>query len=301
MSTINVKHNVTPRRSVLYMPGANTRALEKARTLACDGIIFDLEDAVAPAGKTQARENVRQAVEEGGYGHRELVVRVNGLDSPWGREDVAEIASLAIHALLFPKIESLSQIETILQAVDVAGGSHLPLWLMVETPRGILDIQTVAGGSERIQTLVMGTSDLVKELRARHTESRNNLAYALQHCVLAARSVGLDILDGVHLDFRNLESFETVCEQGRTMGFDGKTLIHPTQIEIANRVFGVASEDVAHAREVLNVWQAAQAEGRGVVELNGQLIENLHAADAERILAFAEALADREHSVSDGL
>ncbi len=294
MSTISVKHDVVPRRSVLYMPGANTRALEKARTLACDGIIFDLEDAVAPAGKTQARENVRQAVEAGGYGHRELVVRVNGLDSPWGGEDVAEIAPLSIDALLFPKIESLSQIETILHAVDVAGGSHLPLWLMVETPRGILDIQTVAGGSERIQTLVMGTSDLVKELRARHTESRNNLAYALQHCVLAARSAGLDILDGVHLDFRNLESFETVCEQGRAMGFDGKTLIHPTQIEIANRVFGVASEDVAHAREVLNVWRVAQAEGKGIVELDGQLIENLHAADAERILAFAEALADRE-------
>ncbi|MCZ6617563.1 MAG: CoA ester lyase [Gammaproteobacteria bacterium] len=285
---------VIPRRSVLYMPGANTRALEKARTLACDGIIFDLEDAVAPAGKFHARENVCQAVEEGGYGHRELVVRVNGLDSPWGSDDVRAIAPLSVDALLFPKIESFGQIENILRVVDKAGGSHVPLWLMIETPKGILDVQTVAGGSQRIQTLVMGTSDLVKELRARHTETRNNLAYALQHCVLAARSAGLDILDGVHLDFRNLNSFETVCEQGLAMGFDGKTLIHPTQIEIANRVFGVASEEIERARAVLKVWRAAQAEGKGVAELDGQLVENLHAEDAERTLKFAEALADRE-------
>ncbi|MCZ6642577.1 MAG: CoA ester lyase [Gammaproteobacteria bacterium] len=285
---------VTPRRSVLYMPGANTRALEKARSLACDGIIFDLEDAVAPASKIAARENVCRAVEEGGYGYRELVVRVNGLDSLWGADDVAAIASLSVNALLFPKIESLGQIKTILQAVDGAGGSHLPVWLMVETPRGILNIEALAGGSDRIQALVMGTSDLVKELRARHTESRNNLAYALQRCVLAARGIGLDILDGVHLDFRNLESFEVVCEQGLAMGFDGKTLIHPTQIEIANRVFGVASEDVDQARVVLNVWQVAQEAGRGVAELDGRLIENLHAADAERILEFAEALAGRD-------
>ena len=285
---------VLPRRSVLYMPGANTRALEKARSLACDGIIFDLEDAVAPASKIGARDNVRQAVEEGGYGYRELVVRVNALDSPWGADDVAAIASLSVNALLFPKIESREQIDTILRAVDHAGGGHLPLWLMIETPRGVLDIETLAGGSDRIQTLVMGTSDLVKELRARHTESRNNLTYALQHCVLAARGAGLDILDGVHLDFRNLESFETVCEQGLAMGFDGKTLIHPTQIEIANRVFGVASEDVAHAKAVLGVWQIARAQGKGVAELDGRLIENLHAADAERILEFAEALAGRD-------
>ena len=239
------------------------------------------------------RENVRQAVEEGGYGHRELVVRVNGLDSPWGADDVAAVASLPVDGLLFPKIESPAQIETIVQAVDAAGGEDLPLWLMVETPKGILNIESVAGSSTRIQTLVMGTSDLVKELRARHTESRNNLAYALQRCVLAARSAGVDILDGVHLDFRNLESFAAVCDQGRALGFDGKTLIHPTQIEIANRVFGVAAEEVARAREVLKVWQAAQASGKGVAELDGQLIENLHAADAERILQFAEALKKR--------
>lgn len=282
-----------PRRSVLYMPGANARAMEKAKGLDCDSIIFDLEDAVAPDSKSMAREQVQQAITGGGYAHRELIVRVNGLDTPWGLDDVAMAARLPVAGLLFPKLESAEQVADICRVVDAAGGSQLPLWYMLETPIGILRAEAIASASDRLAVLVMGTSDLVKELRAQHTGSRQNIAYALQHCVLIARSLGVDILDGVHLDFRNLESFALACNQGVEMGFDGKTLIHPGQVELANANFGPSLDDVEHARQVLAVWDAAQADGRGVVELDGQLIENLHAADAQRVIVFADALAAR--------
>ena len=282
-----------PRRSVLYMPGANARAMTKAKDLPCDCIIFDLEDAVAPDTKASARSQVVEAVTDGGYGYRELIVRANGLDTPWGADDVEAIASLAVDALLFPKIERIGQVEAIIQAVDAAGGGEKAIWLMIETPAGILDLRTFAGSSDRVQVLVLGTSDLVKELRAEHTEGRGNLGYALQRCVLVARSIDLDILDGVHLDFRNLDTFRGACIDAKAMGFDGKTLIHPSQIEIANEVFGIGADDLGHARAVLSVWQDAQAGGKGVAVLNGQLVENLHAAEAERTIAYAEALEGR--------
>jgi citrate lyase subunit beta/citryl-CoA lyase len=275
------------------MPGANERAMEKAKSLDCDGIIFDLEDAVAASSKAEARDKVAGVVQGGGYGYRELIVRINGLDTLWGKDDLAVAATLPVHALLFPKVESAAQVAEIVAAVDASGGSHLPIWVMIETPKGVLDVREVASASERVQCLIMGTSDLVKELRAEHTPTRSNLAFALQHCVLAAREAGVDVLDGVHLDFRNLDSFREACEQGRAMGFDGKTLIHPTQVETANEVFGYGEEAIEDARAVLEVWAAAQAEGKGVAELDGRLIENLHAAEAERVLAFAQALADR--------
>lgn len=275
------------------MPGTNQRALDKARTLPCDGVIFDLEDAVAADAKAQARSNVAAVVAAGGYGHRELVVRVNALDTPWGADDVTAMAALEIDGLLFPKVETTEQVDAIVAAVDRAGGSAVPLWVMIETPRAVLDVVRLAGHSERIRVLVMGTSDLVKELRAEHTEARLNLAYALQHCVLAARALGRDLLDGVHLDFRNQDSFRGACVQARQMGFDGKTLIHPSQIDGANEVFGFGDDAVTHARRVLDAWQSAKAAGKGVAELDGQLIENLHAAEAERVLAFARAVAER--------
>jgi citrate lyase subunit beta/citryl-CoA lyase len=282
-----------PRRSVLYMPGANARAMEKARGLSCDAIIFDLEDAVAVDAKTVAREQVAQAVRGGGYGYRELIVRVNGLDTEWGHDDVAAAVGLPVDAVLFPKVETSEQVATIIDALDAAGGNALPVWLMIETPAGVLNAREVAGASPRVGCLVMGTSDLVKELRARHTPSRSNLNFALQHSVLAARSAGVDILDGVHLDFRNAEAFRDACEQGRDMGFDGKTLIHPTQIETANEVFGYGPAEVEHARAVIAAWETAQREGKGVAVLDGQLVENLHAAEAERVLGFAAAVSDR--------
>lgn len=283
-----------PRRSVLYMPGANERAMDKARSLDCDAIIFDLEDAVATSAKAGARGAVATAVGAGGYGHRELVVRVNGLDTPWGADDLAAVAGLPIDALLFPKVESAGQVAQIEAAALAAGAPELSIWLMIETPLGVLDVRAIVEAGTRLGCLVMGTSDLVKELRATHTESRTNLDYALQHCLLAARAGGLDILDGVHLDFRNAESFRLACAQGRAMGFDGKTLIHPSQIDDANQAFGYDTDAIADARRILDAWQAAQAEGKGVAELDGRLIENLHAAEAERILAFAAALAARD-------
>lgn len=281
------------RRSVLYMPGANQRALAKARELPCDGIIFDLEDAVAVDAKALARAQVAAAIREGGYGYRELIVRVNGLDTPWGAADVAALAALPIGGMLFPKVETLAQVDRIVAAVDAAGAPGLPLWFMIETPLAVLDVRALATRTPRLACLVLGTSDLVKELRATHTPDRQNLAFALQQCVTVARACGLDVLDGVHLDFRNEASFRLACEQARAMGFDGKTLIHPTQVEPANAVFGFDEAAVAHADRVLATWRAAQAAGKGVAELDGKLIENLHAAEAERVLGFAAALASR--------
>ncbi|MFU8815134.1 MAG: HpcH/HpaI aldolase/citrate lyase family protein [Pseudomonadales bacterium] len=283
-----------PRRSVLYMPGANARALDKARSLPCDGVIFDLEDAVAADAKAAARGNVVAALQQGGYGHRELVVRVNGLDTPWGAEDIAAVAPLSVDALLFPKVETTAQIDAIVSAMDAAGAAAVPLWFMVETPLAVLDVRALASYSDRLRVLVMGTSDLVKELRAQHTEARHNLAYALQHCVLVARAAGLDLLDGVHLDFRNESGFRAACLQAREMGFDGKSLIHPGQVDAANELFGFDAAAIAHAQRVLEAWQQAQAEGKGVAVLDGKLIENLHAAEAERVLVFAAAVADRD-------
>ena len=276
-----------PRRSALYMPGANSRAMDKAKKLDCDVVIFDLEDAVAVAAKATARKQVVEQIQAGGYGRRELVVRVNGLDTPWGEDDVRACAQLPVAALLFPKVSSreyVAQISALLGDVN----AQMRAWIMIETPAAILDLEQFAG-HQCVDVLVMGTSDLVRELRASHTLDRSNLAYALQRSVAVARRSGKDILDGVHLDFRNLETFRTVCEQGKNLGFDGKTLIHPDQIAIANNVFGYSDAEHAHARAVLEVWQQAQAEGKGVAELDGQLIENLHAAEAQRVIAYYEA------------
>ncbi|MFT4584113.1 MAG: citrate lyase subunit beta/citryl-CoA lyase [Gammaproteobacteria bacterium] len=288
---------MNPRRSVLYLPGANSRALEKAQTLACDALIFDLEDAVAPTSKSLARRQVERALHNGAYGYREIVLRVNGIDTPWGRDDLALAAKINPHAVLFPKVESAGELRDLVAELDRAGGADLPVWVMIETPKSILNVESIAHASTRISALIVGTSDLTKELRARHTRSRSNLSYALQHVVLAARAARIDVIDGVHLDFRNVADFEISCTAGRDMGFDGKSLIHPSQIETANEIFGTNEYVIEHAEKVLNAWQAAIAEGRGVAELDGQLIENLHAAEAERVLEFAQALKARSKNV----
>ncbi|XOV85206.1 MAG: HpcH/HpaI aldolase/citrate lyase family protein [bacterium] len=281
-----------PRRSVLYMPGANSRAMEKARTLQCDTVIFDLEDAVAPAAKAQARQQVADAVRQGGYGYRELIVRGNGLDTHWGVQDIAELAALNIDGMLFPKVESLAQVNEIVEKINAAGAPDLPVWVMVETPQGVMDLATFAG-HPRVCALVMGTSDLVKELRAVHQPERQNIAFALQYCLLVARRFGREIFDGVHLDFKDSASFRDACRSGREMGFDGKTLIHPDQIDIANEVFGYSEAEVAHAHQLLEVWNEALAAGKGVAVLDGKLVENLHADEAQRVVTFAQAIAAR--------
>ncbi len=282
-----------PRRSVLYMPGANARAMEKAREIDCDTIIFDLEDAVAPDAKETARTQVAAAVRGGGYGHRELVLRVNGIDTPWVAGDLAAASELAVDAVLLPKVESLEQVCAYEQGLVGARAAALPLWVMIETPRGVLGIEQILAGNPRIEVVVMGTSDLVKELRARHTDAREALLPALARCVLASRAYDSVVLDGVHLDFRDTESFERACKQGRDLGFDGKTLIHPTQVDIANAVFGPSADEIDQARLIVAAWADAQRAGKGVAVLNGRLVENLHAAEAERVLAFADALAQR--------
>lgn len=281
-----------PRRSALYMPGANARALEKARTLPADCLILDLEDAVAPDAKSLAREQVAAAVRAGGYGHREVVVRVNGLTTPWGRDDVAAVAGCGADAILFPKIERAEQVHEAVAALDAAGApADLPVWIMAETPRAFLEINAIAAAHPRLEAIVIGTSDLAKELRARHTLDRVGMIGALSLGVLAARAYGLVILDGVYLDLNDDAGLHQACAQGRDMGFDGKTLIHPKQLDAANTAFAPTAQEAADARRLIDAWQQARAAGQGVVVVDGKLVENLHVEEAQRILALAEAIA----------
>lgn len=281
--------NIRPRRSVLYMPGSNARALEKARDLPADALVLDLEDAVAPDQKAAAREQVLAAVAAGGYGDRELVVRVNGFDTRWGRDDIVCFANAPIAALCLPKVESAEEVNAVVQLLKQENSS-LKLWLMAETPRGILNIDEICGANNRIEVLVMGTSDLAKELRVPHTPDRLGLQTSLQLCVLAARAHGLDILDGVYLDINDTAGFAVACDQGVTLGFDGKTLIHPAQIDKANEAFAPDAATVDRARRILDAWRAAESEGKAVAVVDGKLVENLHVAEAERHLAIAEVI-----------
>jgi citrate lyase subunit beta / citryl-CoA lyase len=284
-----------PRRSVLYMPGSNERALQKARELPADGLIFDLEDAVSPNAKETARENVRAAVTAGGHGGRELLLRVNALATPWGHADLAAAARMPIDAVLLPKIESadaVRQAETVLLAEGAPEG--LAVWCMMETPRAMLRAEEIAGSSRRLGGLVMGTSDLAKELHAAHTRERLPMVTALGLCILAARAFGLAVLDGVHLDLTDDEGFAAACRQGRELGFDGKTLIHPKTIAAANEAFRPSTDEVAFARRIIAAHAEATEAGRGVVLLDGKLIESLHVESARRTVALCEAIAALE-------
>jgi citrate lyase subunit beta/citryl-CoA lyase len=273
------------------MPGANARALEKARTLDADSLILDLEDAVAPDAKVDARAQISAAVSAGGYGHREVIVRVNGLASAWGADDVAAIAGLPLDGVCFPKIERAEEVIAAVDALDAAGGrADLPIWAMIETPRGVLNAASIASAHPRLAGLVMGTSDLAKELRAQHTADRAPFVYALSHCVLAARAAGIAILDGVHLKLDDGDEFLAHCEQGRALGFDGKTLIHPRQLDAANRVFAPDAAAVAQAQAILDAWAAARAEGRGLCVVDGKLVENLHVEEAQHTLDMHAAI-----------
>jgi citrate lyase beta subunit len=286
-------NQVRPRRSVLYMPGANTRALEKARTLPADALIFDLEDAVAPDAKEAARANVVAAARSRGYGRREIAIRCNGLATPWGKADVAAIAGSGADALLVPKVESAADVAAIVTLLDQAGAPpSMAVWAMMETPRGILRAEEVAGSHPRLQLLVMGTNDLVKDMRARHTPMRLPMVTALGIGMLAARAHGLTILDGVYNDIQDAEGFRAVCQQGLEMGFDGKTLIHPSQVEPCNEVFAPSAGELEMAGRIVAAFRAAQAEGKGVVTVDGRMIENLHVEQAERALALAAAIRE---------
>ena len=279
-----------PRRSVLYMPGANTRALEKAKSLPADSLILDLEDAVAPDAKAQARENIRTALATG-FGHREAVVRINGLNTQWGLDDLKAFADTKADAILLPKVESASQIQKVASLLKQFNPANtMKIWAMIETPLAIFNLPEIASSHPMLEALVLGTSDLVKDLHARHTPSRVETQTALSLSVLAARAHQLCVLDGVHLTLEDEEGLKQSCVQGRDMGFDGKTLIHPSQIAFANEIFGPSSEEIEEAKQRINAYDAAISSGAGIVLLNGKLVEELHIQDAKRILALADAI-----------
>lgn len=286
--------NARPRRSVLYMPGANMRALDKARTLPADGLIFDLEDAVAPDAKEQARANVSAALAQGGYGRRECVVRINALDTPWGRADLDTACRTDADAILLPKVECAEQVHEVCALMREAQvHDAMALWCMLETPKGVLHAERIAAAGERLAVLVMGTSDLAKDLGASHTAMRLPMITSLGLCLLAARAYDLAILDGVHLDLDDDAGFAAACVQGRELGFDGKTLIHPKTITTANEIFAPSEAQIASAHRVIAAHEDAARAGRGVVVVDGRLIENLHVEAARRQIALARAIAER--------
>ena len=279
-----------PRRSVLYMPGANTRALEKAKSLPADSLILDLEDAVAPDAKAQARENIRAALVTG-FGHREAVVRINGLNTQWGLDDLKAFADTKADAILLPKVESASQIRDVASLLKQFNpASTMKIWAMIETPLAIFKLPEIANSHPMLEALVLGTSDLVKDLHARHTPSRVETQTALSLSVLAARAHQLCVLDGVHLSLDDEDGLRQSCIQGRDMGFDGKTLIHPSQIALANQIFGPSLEEIDEARQRITAYEAAISSGAGIAVLHGKLVEELHIQDAKRILALANAI-----------
>ena len=281
-----------PRRSVLYMPAANERALEKAKSIASDALIFDLEDAVSPESKDAARDNAVKAASSGEYGKREITIRCNGLDTPWGAADIAAAAKSCASSIVIPKVNNAAEVDEVSRHLDAAGApAEMLIWAMVETPSAIFNAREIAA-HPRVAVLVMGTNDLVKELHAVQVPGRAPVISHLATALLAAREADKPILDGVYNDIKNAEGFRAECVQGMQMGFDGKTLIHPDQVAIANEVWAPGESEVEHARRVIEAFNAARAEGKGVVQLDGKMIENLHVANAERLIAIASAIAE---------
>lgn len=284
-----------PRRSVLYMPGANERALEKAKGIDADALILDLEDAVAPDAKDEARDRVCAAVQSGDYGHRELAIRVNGIGTQWHDADIAAAAAAGPDAVLVPKVNSAAEVLQLVAALEAAGAPEkTKLWAMIETPIALLHAEEICAAHERLTVLVMGTNDVVNETFGLHVPGRNPLVLtALSLSLLAARAAGKVIIDGVFNDVKNLDGFDAEARQGREMGFDGKTLIHPGQVEPANVAFAPSAADIEHAEAMIAAFDAAKAAGQGVVTFNNKMVEELHVRDAQRILANASAIASR--------
>jgi citrate lyase subunit beta / citryl-CoA lyase len=282
--------DLRPRRSVLYMPAANDRAIEKAQTIPADAIIFDLEDAVAPDAKPDARAKAVAAVQSGSYGNRELTIRCNGLDTQWGADDVAAAAGARPAAVVIPKVDSVEYVDRVAALLDESGATEVMIWPMIETPTAMFNVREIAA-HPRVAVLVMGTNDLAKELRSPLVPSRHPLVPHLATALLAAREADKVILDGVYNDVKNPGGFEAECRQGMEMGFDGKTLIHPSQVEPANDIWAPSADDVEYAERVIAAFDEAVADGRGVVTVDGRMIENLHVDNARRVLASAQAIA----------
>jgi len=280
---------VRPRRSVLYMPGSNARAMEKAATLPADAVILDLEDAVAPEAKEAARAQVCAIVKTRPFGKREVVIRINGLDTPWGHDDMDAAAAATPDAILVPKVNDGADVAHANQHLEQAAPS-IALWLMMETPQAIFHADEIAGSGGRLACLVMGTNDLVKEMRGQQTSGRDGLMAALSLSVLAARAHGLVALDGVYNEIADAKGFEAICLQGRAIGFDGKTLIHPSQIETCNRIFSPAQDEVVRARAILAAFALPENRGKGAISLDGRMVELLHAEIARETVALADAI-----------
>lgn len=280
--------SMRPVRSVLYIPGSKERALEKARGLPADAIIFDLEDAVAPDAKADARTTLRAELDKGGYGARTKIVRINGFDTIWGRQDVEAMQGADIDALLLPKVNSAYDLETLAEMIP-----DVPLWAMMETPEGVMNAREIAA-HPRLAGIVMGTNDLVKELGCRMTPDRMTVMTSLQMSLIAARAAGAVIVDGVYNAFKDDEGLRAECEQGRDLGFDGKTLIHPAQIDITNEVFAPSDADLDLARRQIAAFEEVEASGQGVAVVDGKIVENLHIVTAKALLAKAEAIAALE-------
>ncbi|BBZ69825.1 HpcH/HpaI aldolase/citrate lyase family protein [Mycobacterium paraseoulense] len=282
-----------PRRSALYLPGNKPRALEKGKSLAADVVIFDLEDAVGPDAKADSRAVVCDAISSGGYGAREVVVRINGLATEWHDADLAAVAASTAHGVLVPKVESGDQVQALAAMLDqLQAPESLQLWVMIETPRSFLRAEDIASASDRLAALVVGTNDLVNDLHAVHVPGRAPVVPALSLAVLGARAAGKAILDGVFNDITDEDGFRAEARQGREMGFDGKTLIHPSQIGPANDLFGPSQRELADARKVVAAYEEARAAGTSVITVDGRMIESLHVRNAERILALADLIAE---------
>lgn len=285
-----------PRRSVLYMPSSNARALQKAKSIPCDGVILDLEDAVAPDAKLQAREAACAAVRCEEYGRRELIIRINGIGTPWHDDDMAAACAAGPDAIAVPKVNSAREVQQLVAAMEEGGAPEkTTLWAMVETPVAMLHCEEIASASPRLTVLVMGTNDLVKELYAEHVPGREPLLAGLQLAVLGARAAGKAIVDGVYNDVKDTEGFVAECTQGRQLGFDGKTLIHPGQVAGANEAFAPSEHAVTESRGILTAWE--EGKGAGVVTYNGKMVENLHVESAERILTMHDAITALEAGV----
>jgi citrate lyase subunit beta/citryl-CoA lyase len=287
---------IRPRRSVLYMPGSNARAIDKARTLPVDGVILDLEDAVAPEAKDEARKQVANAVKAGGFGSREVFIRVNAIDTPWHADDMAAAAHAAPDAILVPKVGQVAQLERVGQRLlDMKVNLKTRVWAMIETPEAIFNINALAAEAHdsetRLAGFVMGTNDLAKETRARLVPGRQPMLSWLARCLLAAHAHGIDILDGVYNDLSDAPGFEAECRQGRDMGFDGKTLIHPNQIEPCNTAFSPSADEIAQARKTIAAFERPENKDKGVVQIDGRMVERMHADMARRTVAIAEAIA----------
>jgi citrate lyase subunit beta / citryl-CoA lyase len=292
-----------PRRSVLYMPGSNAKALAKAAALPADALILDLEDSVAPDAKIAARGQVIAAVRAGGFGGREIIVRVNGPHTPWGPDDLAAAAAAGPDAILLPKIDGPGAIMVAARAIREAGApERTRLWAMMETPNAILNAGSIASvaadSASRFAVMVMGLNDLAKETGARLTPGRPTMTAWVANCVVAARAHGVDIIDGVYNDIQDLDGFRAECVQGRDMGLDGKTLVHPTQIDICNEVFAPSPAEVENARAIIDTFALPENAGKGVVQLNGRMVELLHADMARRTVAISDAIAAQNKSTA---